>query len=150
MSLLLALALLTAPAADPTPEALALGVRLAETGTFSSLIPNIVAEEREKLVAKFPELSDADKAALRATADETGKAQTDRLMQAMGRRYAETLSIEDLRALVAFNESPAAQRWRAATPGAILGAMEAVGDPNFQENARKAFCKKTGKACEAR
>ncbi|MEP9358273.1 DUF2059 domain-containing protein [Sphingomonas sp. KR3-1] len=148
MSLILALALLAAP--DPTPEALALGRRLAETGTFSTLIPGVIADEREKLVAKFPELSDADKALLRATADETGKAQTDRLMDAIGRGYAATLSIEDLRALVAFNESPAAQRWRAATPAAMMGAMESVGDPDFQENARKAFCKKTGKACAPR
>jgi len=145
MSPILALALALAP--DPTPEALALGRRLAETGTFASLIPGVVADEREKLVARYPELSDADKALLRATADETAKAQIDRLMNAIGRGYAEKLSIEDLRALVAFNDSPAAQHLRAATPEAMMSAMNSVGDPNFQENARKAFCAKTGKAC---
>ena len=146
--MLFALALLAAP--DPTPEALALGRRLAETGTLAALLPAITADEREKLVAKFPELSEAEKALLRATADETGKAQAARLMDAMGRAYAERLPVEDLRALIAFNESPAAQHWRAATPGAVMTAMQAVGDPNYQELARKAFCAKTGKACEPR
>lgn len=146
MSLFLALALLAGQ--DPTPEALALGRRLAETGTFATLIPGVVADEREKLVARFPELSDADKALLRATADETSKVQVDRLMDAIGRGYAEKLSLEDLRALVAFNDSPAAQHLRVATPQAMMRAMNSVGDPNFQENARKAFCAKTGKACE--
>ena len=67
MSLILALALLAAP--DPTAEALALGRRLAETGTLATLLPLKTAQEREELVAEHPDWSEADKAALRQEAD---------------------------------------------------------------------------------
>lgn len=146
MSLLLALALLAAPAADPTPEALALGVRLAETGSIAALLPTIVAKEREELVGEHPDWSDADKAALRTTADAVATTGIRRLMDAIGRAYAEKLSIDDLRALVAFNESPAAQRWRAATP-AVMGEALAGSKFDFKADVRAAFCKQTGKGC---
>lgn len=131
----------------PSAEAEALGVRLAETGTLAALLPAIVAKDREALVAEHPELSDADKAALRATADEVAKAGIARLTAAIGHGYAAKLSIEDLRALVAFNQSPAARHWREATPAAVAQALAAVGEMNFQADARKAFCAKTGKLC---
>ena len=47
----------------PSAEAEALGVRLAQTGTLAALLPTITAKEREEMVARHPELSDADKAA---------------------------------------------------------------------------------------
>ncbi|HEX8300014.1 DUF2059 domain-containing protein [Sphingomonas sp.] len=147
MMLLYALALL---APDPTPEALALGKRLAETGTLAAVLPMIMAKETEELVAQHPEYSEADKAALRAAAADQGKAGVDRLMTATGRAYAAKLSVEDLRMLVAFNESEAGKRWRAATPGAIVAAMGEVGNLDFKGDARKAFCAKTGKGCPAR
>lgn len=141
---LIALALAqTAPGA----EAEALGVRLAETGTLAALLPAVVAKDREALVAAHPELSEADKAALRATADAVARAGIARLTAAIGHGYAARLSLDDLRALVAFNESPAAKHWREATPDAVMQALAAVGDMNFQEDARKAFCARTGKLC---
>jgi len=146
MTLLFALALL---APDPTPEAMALGKRLAETGTLAALLPVILAKETEELVAEHPEYNDADKAALRATAAEQGRAGVDRLMTATGRAYANKLSVEDLRVLVAFNEGEAGVRWRAVTPGAIVAAMTEVGQLDFKGDARKAFCAKTGKGCPA-
>lgn len=146
MMLLYALALL---APDPTPEALALGKRLAETGTLAALLPVIMIKETEELVAEHPEWSDADKADLRATAAEQGKSGIDRLMTATGRAYAEKLSIEDLRVLVAFNEGAAGRRWRDATPGVIVAAMTEIGQLDFKGDTRKAFCAKTGKGCPA-
>ncbi len=142
------LALLLAQAV-PTPEAETLGRRLAETGTLAAMLPMIVAKDREVLVAEHSDWSDADKAALRATADEVAKAGIDRLMAATGHAYAAKLSVADLRALVAFNESEAAKHWRAATPAAVAEAMAKVGDMNFKEEAAKAFCAKTGKGCPA-
>jgi hypothetical protein len=132
----------------PSPEAEALGKRLAETGTLAAMLPMIVAKDRESLVAEHPELSDSDKTRLRETADEVAKAGIDRLMTATGHAYAATLSIEDLKVLVAFNESEPAIRWRAATPGVIAAAMTDAGDLNFKVETIKAFCAKTGKACK--
>lgn len=144
MSLILAFALIAAP--DPSPEALALGRRLAETGSIAALLPTIVAKEREELVAEHPDWSDTDKAALRATAEQVAKAGTERLMEAIGRAYAEKLSIDDLRALVAFNESPPAQRWRATMP-VVMGEALGASKFDFKADVRKAVCAKTGKGC---
>ena len=147
MSLILALALFAAPA-DPTPEALALGRRLAETGTLAALLPSVTAKEREELVREHPEWSEEDKAALRAVADAEAKAAADKLNTAIGRGYAERLSVEDLKLLVAFNEGPAAKRLREATPAAMMEAMQAVGQFDYKGNVRTAFCNKTGKGCQ--
>ena len=136
-------------AADPSPEALALGRRLAETGTLASLLPVMTAKETEELLGEHPEYEAADKAALWAVAAEQAKLGTERLMAATGRAYAEKLSVADLRALVAFNESDAAQRWQAAMPGVIVAAMTEVGQLDFKGDVRKAFCAKTGKGCPA-
>lgn len=136
-----------APSADS--EAETLGRRLAEAGTLAALLPTIAAKEREELVAEHPEWNAADKAALRETADIVAKAGIERLMAATGHAYAARLSVEDLRQLVAFNESPVAKRWRDATPGAIMEAMGKVGTLDFKGDTRKAFCGRTGKLCAA-
>jgi hypothetical protein len=70
-------------------------------------------------------------------------------MAATGHAYATRLSIEDLRTLVAFNESPVAKRWRDATPGAIMEAVQSMGSLDFKGDTRKAFCTRTGKLCAA-
>jgi hypothetical protein len=131
----------------PSAEAEALGVRLAQTGTLAALMPVIVAKDLDELVAEHPDWSEADKAGLRATADELAQAGIARLTAAIGHGYAQKLSLEDLRALVAFNEGPVAKRWRDATPGAVMQAMTAVGQMDFKADARKAYCAKTGKGC---
>jgi hypothetical protein len=145
---LLALALVQAAPAPPSPEAEALGKQVAETGTLAAVLPMIVAKDREQLVAEHPELSDADKTTLRASADAAAAAAIDRLLTAIGHGYARNLSVEDLRAVAAFNTSPAAKRWRAATPVALASAMGEVGDINLQQAALKDFCAKTGKLCK--
>jgi hypothetical protein len=134
--------------AAPGAEAEALGVRLAQTGTLAALLPSVAAKERDELIAQHADWSDADKAALRETADDVAKAAVDRLTTAIGHGYATRLSVEDLRALVAFNESDAGKRWRAATPGAVMGAIAALGQLNLGAETRAAFCKKTGKLCD--
>lgn len=131
----------------PSAEAEALGVRLAETGTLAALLPTVAAKERDDLLARHADWSEADKAALRATADEVAKAGIARLTAAIGHGYAARLSVEDLRAAVAFNESPAGKHWREATPGAVMQAMATLGEMNLAEDTRKAFCAKTGKLC---
>jgi hypothetical protein len=144
---LLALAL---AAASPTPEGLRLGRALAESGTLAALMPMVADKEIGELVAAHPELSEADRAAFRSSARATYQAGRDRLMDATGRAYAERLSVADLRALVAFNRTPAAAHYRAALPEAIAAAMQAVGQMDFKKDALAAFCRKTEKLCEGR
>jgi hypothetical protein len=144
---LLALAL---AASAPSSEGLRLGRELAESGTLAALMPMVAEKEIGELVAAHPELSEADRAAFRATARATYEAGRNRLMDATGRAYAERLSIADLRALVAFNRTRAAAHYRAAMPGAIASAMQAVGQMDFKKDALAAFCRKTGKLCEGK
>lgn len=142
------IALALAQAAPPSPEAETLGRKLAETGTLAAILPMMVAKDRESLIAEHPELSESEKADLRTAADDAAKKGIERLMAATGHAYARTLSVEDMRALVAFNESAAAQHWRAAVPGAIASAMTDVGELNVKDEAVKGFCAKTGKLCK--
>jgi hypothetical protein len=137
-------------AASPSPEALALGRQLAESGSLAALLPLIQAKETEELVAANPELSAPEKAQLRAVAARTFAAGRERLMAATANAYAERLSVEDLRALVAFEKSPAAGRYRAAMPAAIAATMQAVGPMDFKGDVLEAFCKETGKLCGKR
>jgi hypothetical protein len=143
MSLFLALAV---AAAAPTPEAEKLGRLLAEAGTLAALLPLIQQKETEEMIAQSA-LTDAEKAAFRVTAKRVFDEGRERLMAATGKDYAERLSVEDLRSLVAFEQSEAAKRYRGAMPGAIAAAMQAVGQMDFKKDVRAAFCKETGKLC---
>lgn len=134
-------------AAAPSAEAEALGRRLAETGTLSALLPLAARKETEELIAAHPELDDADKAALRAVAAETARGGMDKAVAASGHAYAAALPIEDLKALVAFNESAAARRYRAAQPQAIAATMQALAGLDFKKDVMAAFCARTGKGC---
>ena len=133
--------------AIPTPEAEALGRRLAATGALETLLPAVAAKETEDLIAQHPELSEAERQTLRATGREVAATLRDRLVDAFGPEYAATLSVEDLRALVAFAESPAARHYRDAEPGVLTRAAPKLGGIDFGGTLRKSFCAKTGKLC---
>ena len=145
--MILALAL---AAAAPTPEALNLGRHLAERGSLASLLPLIQAKETEELVAAHPELSADEKAALKAVAKRVFETGRSRLMEATGRAYAERLSIQDLRKLVAFHKTGASRRLQAATPQAIAATLQSVGKLDFKGDVTAAFCRQTGKLCPAK
>ncbi len=134
-------------AAVPTPEALSLGRQLAERGTLASLLPLIQAKETDELLAAHPKLSAEEKAAFKATARRVFEAGRERLMDATGRAYAERLSVQDLRTLVAFHNSGAARRFQAATPQAVAATMQSVGKLDFKGDVIAAFCRETGKLC---
>jgi hypothetical protein len=148
MSLWMPLIAIVMAQTAPSPEAEALGVRLAESGTLAAMLPAVTAKERDEAIAQHPDWSDADKATYRVVADEVAKAAIARLTAAIGHGYAAKMSVEDLRAAVAFNESPAGRHWREATPGAVMEAMAALGAVDLGGETRKAFCAKTGKLCE--
>jgi len=145
-----ALALALAGAAAPGAEAERLGRALAGQGTLAALLPLVAAKETEELVAAHPELSEAEKAALRETARAAFAAGEAKLLAASGHAYAERLSVAELRALVAFNRTAAARRYRAAMPAAIAATLQAVGPMDFKGDTLAAFCRRTGKLCGAR
>lgn len=144
------LAAVALAAALPAPDAEALGRQLAESGTLATLLPIMAAKETEEMVAAHPELSDAEKIALRETARETADAGKARIMAEMGRAYAAKLGLADLQALVAFNGSEAAKRYRAVTPEVMVSTMTSLGSIDFKGETMAAFCGKTGKGCPAK
>ena len=72
-----------------------------------------------------------------------------RLMAVQARIYSEKLTLEQLQALVAFNQSEAAKSYRAAQPDVIAGTMMVMDGVDFKGETMTAFCKKTGKGCVA-
>ncbi len=115
-----------APAAAPSAEAMALGTRLARAGLLAAIAPALIERDISELAAE------------------------DRVIAALGREYAARLSVEDLRALVAFHESPAAGRLRAAEPQVLVAAMSQLGTIDVKKDIAAAFCRETRKLCDRR
>jgi restriction endonuclease Mrr len=143
MLIVLAAALL-APA---SAEAENLGRRLAAAGTLETMIPLLTAKEAGEIAAAHKELSDDERRLLLETGREVSGKMRTRLVAALGHEYAASLSIEDLRALVAAAETPAARRYREAVPGVTMRAIGGLGKVDFAAELSAAFCAKTGKLC---
>lgn len=136
--------------AQASPEAEALGQRLAKAGTLASIAPALMAKETEELVTDNPDLKPEERDRLRATARRVAAQDIDKLTTALGQAYAGKLSVEDLKVLVAAAESPAAQRRRAIEPAALAAAMTSIGKLDFKGDTIAAFCAETGKLCPAK
>ncbi|QIL03175.1 DUF2059 domain-containing protein [Sphingomonas sinipercae] len=145
MTLLLALAL--AAAVPPSVEASALGRQVAEAGTLGTLLPLITAKETEELLAQHEDLGKDEQATLRALAADIAKAGSERALAANGRAYAEALTAEELKIVVAFQRSAAGRRYQAVQPQVIAATMVALAGLDFKKDVLAAFCKKTGKLC---
>lgn len=145
-ALLLALAA-APPASAPTAEAEALGLRLARTGTLGTLLPMLIAKDTDELVAEHKELGLRDAAKLRAVAAETGRSTTDRAMAVEGHAYAGLLSVAELRALVAFGESPVAARQRSVQPQVIAATVAGLAGFDFKKQALAAYCNNNANPC---
>ena len=139
--------LMAAAAAQPSPESLRLGRQMAESGTLATLLPLIQQKETEELVAEQKDLTDADRTKLRETAKQVYDKGRERLMAAEAEAYARRLSVEDLRAAVAFQTSGAGQRARTAMPAIIGDTMKQIGTMDFKGDVRAAYCRETGKLC---
>ena len=143
-----------APFPDPSAEAIALGTRLAETGTLATLLPMMAAEETDALVAQHPEMTPEDVAELRRVAAATFATGKAKLFAAEGRAYAERLSVADLRVLAARGGDAVSGRYRAAAPAVIATIMEAMAGMDFKGDTLAAFCAQkrtgTGKGCAAK
>lgn len=141
------LATLALLAAAPTAEAERLGVEVARIGTLATLLPIVTAKETDELVADHPELNNMDKAELRGTATRVANEMRDRLTKLTGHAYATRLSEDQMRAILAFDASPAGKAYRAAIPPVIFETLQGAGKVDFKKDAIAAFCAKTGKAC---
>jgi hypothetical protein len=135
--------------AQPSAEALKLGRVIAESGTLASLLPMIKADETAKILKEHPDLTAAEQAKLRETAERVFSVGTDKLFTATARAYAERVSIDDLRKAAAYYRSPAAQRLQAAQPQVIAASVGAMQGMDFKKDLLAAYCKETGKLCPA-
>lgn len=142
--ILLALAM----AAAPATEAERLGVRLARTGMLDAVAALATAKETEEVIRDHPKLTPDQQAKLRAMGKTISDAQRERLALEMGKRYAQALSADELRSLVAFEEGPLAKRYRAAVPAVLAGTMQAVGNIDFKGDLTRSFCSEEAAACE--
>jgi hypothetical protein len=138
---------LAAAAATPSPEALRLGREIAEHGTLATLLPLMQQKETEELVAGHRELSAADQSKLRATAARVYEVGRDKLLQAEGRAWAEQLTLSQMRTVLAYQNSAAGKRYRAATPAVIAATMKSIGQMDFKGDVLATYCKETGKLC---
>ena len=129
----------------PTAEAEALGRRVADTGTLASLLPLLIAKDTAELITQHNELDDAGKAKLRAVAAATARVGMERMFAAVGHEYALRLSVDTLKALVAFNEGPAAKAWRTAEPQVIVATMKTIDGFDLKKDAWTAYCGSPGR-----
>lgn len=141
------LLMLAAATAQPSPEALRLGRVLAENGTLGTLLPLIQQKESAELIAAHPELTGSEKDALGATAKAVYEDHRNKLMDVEALAFAKQLSIADLRAIAAFERSPAGGRFRAANPPVIFAVMQSLANVDYKKDVVAAYCKKTGKLC---
>lgn len=144
----------TPPAAAATPsapsaEAIALGREIAESGTLAALLPLVAQRDVEELIAANPTLTPDEQTRLRAIGTRVFTAGMDRVMSANGRAFAERLSLEQLRAIAAFNRTPEAQALRAATPAAMIATIQAIGSVDLKKDIQEAFCREANRLCPA-
>lgn len=144
-ALLLMLLQASAPAASS--EADQLGVRLARTSGLAAIAPALIEKDLAELTREDASLGTEEKERLLGIGRAEAQIGLERVMQAIGSRYARRLSLEDLRVLVAHGESPAAARWRAAEPFVVTEAMSSLGEMDLKRKVAAEFCRTSGKLC---
>lgn len=143
---IIALALL---AAAPTAEQQQLGRELAQLGSVAAMLPAIELEQTDQLLDDHRELRTRERLALRRIAHRVAVEGMERLIAAEGRGYAERLSVEDLRAAVAFARSPAGRRMHAAEPAVARTTLLAMRGYNYKREVMSALCADTGEGCKS-
>ncbi len=135
-----------APAA-PSPEAEELGRQVALNGVFANLFPVVGKKEIEELVARHPELNAADKDKLRTIGNGWIDATLAAMAGVMGREYARAMSVDDMKAMIAFARSDAGKHWQAAEPAVITAVIKQLDGKDFKGEVIADFCRQTGKLC---
>lgn len=134
--------------ATPSPEAVALGRRLADAGTLATLLPIVIENNLAELAAEPGNASPAQRAAIVATGRRMAAARREQLLDGTARAYARYLSIEDLRTLVAAADAPAARRKRAADLPVIVTALQAIQGVDLQADVAAAVCAERKLLCD--
>ena len=134
-------------AAPPDAARVALGTELARYGEVAQMLPAVELQQTDELLDAHPELSTRERLELRRTAHRVAMAGLERLIAPEGRAYAERLSTEDLRALVAFARSGPAQRMRAAEGAVAAATLKSMRGYDYKREVMRAFCAETGKGC---
>ena len=135
------------PGVAPDGERQALARRLAAAGDFNAIIGAMGAAEVEQLARDAPGLTDAERARLREVGRQTLQAGRERLLAAVATIYAGHYSVEQLREIVAFFESPAGRAYTSAVPTTLPQIAAAAGGVDLGGDIRAAFCRETGKLC---
>ena len=144
-----ALAMLAqAPTTPVDAERAALAREVAAHSPLAVIGPLQTAAEVEQIIADATDLSFAEKDRLREIGRERAAALGEKALTAEAQALADTLSIDDLRAIAAFNRSSAAEHHRNALPYVAGTTMQALGTIDYKGEVRAAFCAESGKLCE--
>jgi hypothetical protein len=135
---------------SPLPAAqAALGRRLAELGDFNAMIGAMGHAEIEAMAANMPDLTDAERARLRQVGERVLASGRARLLGAVGDAYGRHFTAGQLRAIIAFLESPAGRAYVGALPQLLPEIAAATQGVDLGRDVRAAFCRETGKLCQA-
>lgn len=135
-------------AAAPSPEAMRLARRVAQTGSLVSILPMIVEQDLTGLADERPQLTDTQRAALIATGRRIAAEDQERIVSALATGYARRLSMSDLATLAAAADTPAARAKRAADLPVTAEMMQTVGSLDLRKKTAARFCADTGVFCD--
>ena len=132
----------------PDAEKLALATEVAAASPLATIGPLQTAAEVENIIAAHPELTADEADRVRAL----GKQRADELgQQALATEaaaLADALTVEDLRAIAAFQRSTAAANHRAALPQVAMAVMQSLDGLDFRGEVQAAYCAESGKLCD--
>ncbi|HWD66440.1 MAG TPA: DUF2059 domain-containing protein [Caulobacteraceae bacterium] len=138
-----------APAAPaPSPEAVALARRAAARDDFLVMIQSVAGGQVEGVEKGMGELTPAEKAKV----DEIGKRKLDegidRVVDRLAVVYAKEFSLDDLRAIDAFLQTPAGKAYSERLLPTLTVVGEAMKGFDFKREVRAQACAEIKKGCE--
>jgi hypothetical protein len=138
-----------ATASTPSAEAIRLGQELAKSGEIASLFGNFIEEQDfKRLLDQVEDLPQIDRAKLENIAFDEARHMRASYFERTGNIYAQSLSIQDLRDLVAASNSPAAGRFRKIASETMLDTAPKIDSQQWRSRVKARFCNETGKLCE--
>jgi hypothetical protein len=140
------------PAAAPTPlpaAQAALGRRLAELGDFNAIVGAMGHAEIEAMATGTPDLTGAERARLRQVGEGVLTSGRARMLTIVGDIYGRHFTAGQLRAIIAFLESPSGRAYVGALPQLLPQIAMAMQGVDLRRDVRAAFCRETGKLCQA-
>ena len=139
---------ITATLPEPSAEAMDLARTISRNSLIAAIFPAQSKAEIESILRTNPDLTAEEQATLRRISAREADAMLARFVEADARAHARRLSVEELRAIAAFEVTPAAASRRAAMPFIVADAMATLGTFDFGRGVRRAFCAETGKLCD--